>query len=59
MKEVILKFPDKATFEKFMKYITIPRCRYSIENLSVTCEFDETYIRIAIEIFDAEVVDKD
>ncbi len=52
MKQVDLKFPDKQTFEKFMRYISIPRCKYSIENLSVTCEFDETYIRIAIEIFD-------
>ncbi len=58
MKEVTLKFADKPAMEKFMKYIHIPKCRYSHEKQSVSFENDETYVKIATDIFNAELVEK-
>lgn len=57
MKKTIFKFPTESEYHKFIKYIVLKDCVNNAENLTVECHADETEKRVAIEIFNAEIVE--
>lgn len=57
MQKVTIKFPDKVKFNKFLEYFLVSRCVVDDENLLISCLPNAKEIEIAVNVFNAEVIE--
>lgn len=57
MQKTILKFPSEYEFNKFIKYLVIKDFVFYPENLTVQCIPNEIEKRLALDVFNAEVIE--